>query len=76
MCIRDRQNTTLSLFTHGKLVNCEVLEDGYGKWLAKLCEENHLSPHVGYRLVQNTCCLKEHEAKMCIRDRCSTSYFV
>ena len=58
-----RQNTTLSLFTHGKLVNCEVLEDGYGKWLAKLCEENHLSPHVGYRLVQNTCCLKEHEAR-------------
>lgn len=58
-----RQNTTLSLFTHGKLVNCEVLEDGYGKWLEKLCEYCHLSMHVGYRLVQNTCCLKEEEAK-------------
>lgn len=50
-----RQNTTLSLFTHGKLVNCEVLPSGYGKWLSSIREDYHLQDNVGFRLVQNTC---------------------
>ena len=58
-----RQDTTLSLFTHGRLVNCEVLDEGYGKWLQTLCENYRLSEHVAYRLLQNTCCIKEEEAK-------------
>ena len=58
-----RQNTTLSLFTHGKLVNCEVLHDGYGKWLTSLREDHHLQDNIGFRLVQNTCNLLEDVVK-------------
>ncbi len=58
-----KQNTTLSLFTHGKLVSCEVLPIGYGEWLDELCENYHFSTNVGYRLLQNTCCFKEEDAK-------------
>lgn len=50
-----RQNTTLSLFTHGKLVNCEILADGYGTWMTAIRESFHLQDQVGYRLLQNTC---------------------
>lgn len=57
----ERQNTTLSLFTHGKLVNCEVLEGGYGEWVAPLKEQYHLPIDVGFRLIQNTCALEEKE---------------
>ncbi len=58
-----RQNTTLSLFTHGKLVSCEILPSGYGDWLEGLCENYHFTTNVGYRLLQNTCCFKEEDAK-------------
>ena len=58
-----RQNTTLSLFTHGKLVNCEVLSDGYGKWLTSLREDYHLKDSIGFRLVQNTCNLLDDIVK-------------
>ncbi len=57
----QRQNTTLSLFTHGKLVNCEVLESGYGDWISPLKDEYQLSLDVGFRLIQNTCALEEKE---------------
>ncbi|MEG0329792.1 MAG: cell division protein FtsA [Longicatena sp.] len=58
----ERQNTTLSLFTHGKLMNCDVLEDGYGKWLVELENIFHLTQNVSYRLAQNTCSFEESEA--------------
>jgi len=57
----ERQNTTLSLFTHGKLVNCEVLEGGYGDWLSPLKDKYNLPLDVGFRLIQNTCALDEKE---------------
>lgn len=57
----QRQNTTLSLFTHGKLVNCEVLDMGYGNWLAPLKDIYNLPLDVGFRLLQNTCALDEKE---------------
>lgn len=57
-----RQSTTLSLFTHGKLMHCEVVEEGYGKWLQTLQEAYHLSEHICFRLIQNTCNFKEEAA--------------
>jgi len=57
----ERQNTTLSLFTHGKLVSCEVLDSGYGDWIAPLKETYQLPLDVGFRLIQNTCALDEKE---------------
>lgn len=57
-----RHNTTLSLFTHGKLMNCELLDHGYAYWMQELCDRTKLSTHVGYRLLQNTCHFKEEEA--------------
>ena len=58
-----RQNTTLSLFTHGKLVNCEILLNGYGKWMKELLEYTHLSENVGFRLLQNTCTFHMDDAQ-------------
>lgn len=57
----ERQNTTLSLFTHGKLVNCEVLEEGYGKWIEPLRRTYGLPNDIGFRLIQNNCSLDEKE---------------
>ncbi len=57
----ERQNTTLSLFTHGKLVNCEILDSGYGDWIASLKDKYQLSLDVGFRLIQNTCALEEKQ---------------
>ncbi|MBS6373161.1 MAG: cell division protein FtsA [Erysipelotrichaceae bacterium] len=48
-----RQNTTLSLFTHGKLVSCELLETGYGEWCSRLKDTYGLPVDIGYRLLQN-----------------------
>lgn len=59
----SRQNTTLTLFTHGKMVSCEVLKEGYGNWLKDLCENYHVNEEVAYRLAQNTCCMQEDKAK-------------
>lgn len=50
-----RQDTTLSLFSHGKLVNCNVLSEGYGEWLKDFKDEYNLSSKVSFRLLQNTC---------------------
>ncbi|MDE6195776.1 MAG: cell division protein FtsA [Erysipelotrichaceae bacterium] len=58
----SRQNTTLSLFTHGRLVNCEILESGYGAWLQGFFEKYHLSEDVSYRLIQNNTILLDQEA--------------
>lgn len=57
----SRQNTTLSLFTHGRLVNCEVLESGYGNWMQPICDEQKLSEEVAFRLIQNNCSFIERE---------------
>lgn len=54
-----RQNTTLSLFTHGKLVSCELLESGYGEWIGPLKEEYNLPLDIGFRLIQNNCSFDE-----------------
>lgn len=59
----SRQSTTLSLFTHGKLANCEVLLTGYGSWMERLLEQTNLSEHVGFRLLQNTCTFNETYAQ-------------
>lgn len=49
----ERQSTTLSLFTHGKLVSCDVLETGYGDWLEPLRENHTLTTDVAFRLIQD-----------------------
>lgn len=58
-----RQNTTLSLFTHGKLVNCELLDEGYEAWMTDLCENTGLNEHIGFRLMQNTCTFDKAKAQ-------------
>ncbi|MEF9962394.1 MAG: cell division protein FtsA [Erysipelotrichaceae bacterium] len=49
-----RQNTTLSLFTHGKLVSCEQMGKGYGEWLEDLKTTYNLPYDVGFRLIRNS----------------------
>lgn len=58
-----RQDTTLSLFSHGKLINCEVISDGYDKWLMPFKEQYRLSENISYRLLQNTCTFVSAKAK-------------
>ncbi|MEF2783918.1 cell division protein FtsA [Erysipelotrichaceae bacterium HCN-30851] len=58
-----RNHTTLSLFSHGKLVNCEILDEGCGSWLTGLKQQYRLSENISFRLVQNTCTFMEEEAK-------------
>lgn len=48
-----RHNTTLSLFTHGKLVSCELSEHGYGEWIEELCKTYGLPVDVAFRLFKN-----------------------
>lgn len=50
-----RQDTTLSLFSHGKLVNCECLPCGSKDWIAPIMEAYQLNEAVSFRLLQNTC---------------------
>lgn len=57
----EKSTTTLSLFTHGKLVNCELLEEGYANWLKPLNELYHIPIDVAFRIVQNSCVLNEAE---------------
>lgn len=59
----SRQDTTLSLFSHGKLVNCSVIPTGYEAWLSDFKEEYQLSTKVSYRLLQNTCTFDVQKAK-------------
>ncbi|MEG0265307.1 MAG: cell division protein FtsA [Erysipelotrichaceae bacterium] len=54
-----RQNTTLSLFTHGKLVSCEQMDIGYGNWIEDLKVTYNLPYDVGFRLVKNSCFNKD-----------------
>lgn len=58
-----RHHTTLTLFTHGKLVNCELLDEGYGSWLQELMERYQFTENVSYRLAQNTCTFDVNTAK-------------
>lgn len=58
-----RQDTTLSLFSHGKLVNCEIIPNGYDKWLHEFKEQYSLSENISYRLLQNTCTFDVSKAK-------------
>lgn len=51
----ERSHTTLSLFTRGKLVNCECLDMGYESWLKELGDTYRLNTQVAFRLAQNTC---------------------
>lgn len=50
-----RQNTTLSLLSHGRLITCDVLDSGYDLWLKDLEKQFQLSTNICLRLVQNTC---------------------
>ncbi|MGL5977720.1 MAG: cell division protein FtsA [Erysipelotrichaceae bacterium] len=55
-----RQTTSLSLFYKGSLVNCEVLDHGYGNWGTKIKEEYNFSTSDTYRLLNN-CLTFQHE---------------
>lgn len=58
-----RQDTTLSLFSHGKLINCEVISEGYDQWLRPFQDEYQLSENISTRLLQNTCTFDIAKAK-------------
>lgn len=57
----ERQTTTLSLFSHGKLLNSEVLFEGYGAWLSPLANETGLKADVCTRLLMENDILSHHE---------------
>lgn len=55
----ERQTTTLSLFSQGKLLNSEVLYEGYGEWASALSNTYGLKPEVSVRLINENACLEE-----------------
>lgn len=57
----ERQTTTLSLFSHGKLLNSEVLHEGYGEWISPLANLTGLKSEVCVRLLSENAALKEEE---------------
>ena len=57
----ERQTTTLSLFSHGKLLNSEVLYEGYGEWLTPLTNMTGLKSEVCVRLLSENAVLKEKD---------------
>lgn len=57
----ERQTTTLSLFSHGKLLNSEVLQEGYGEWITPLANLTGLKSDVCVRLLYENAVLKEGE---------------
>ncbi|MGX8851991.1 cell division protein FtsA [Amedibacillus sp. YH-ame10] len=59
----SRDDTTLSLFSHGKLVSSEVIPEGYGTWLHEFEIEYQLSNKISFRLLQNTCTFDTANAK-------------
>lgn len=48
----SRQNTTLSLFSHGKLLSCESLHEGYGSWVSALKEDYNIKTENAVRLIK------------------------
>lgn len=57
----ERQTTTLSLFSHGKLLNSEVLYEGYGEWASAIANASGLKSDVCIRLLSDHAVLKEQE---------------
>lgn len=57
----ERQTTTLSLFSHGKLLNSEVLHEGYGEWVSPLTNLTGLKSDVCVRLLNENGALIEKE---------------
>lgn len=57
----ERQTTTLSLFSHGKLLNSEVMYSGYGSWLSPLVSHTGLSREVCARLLSENAVLKDEQ---------------
>lgn len=57
----ERQTTTLSLFSHGKLLNSETMLEGYGKWVSALSDAFGLKSEVCVRLLTENACLKEKD---------------
>ena len=56
-----RQNTTLSLFSHGKLLSCESLEGGYGKWVSALKDATGIQTENAFRLLSDNATFKDYE---------------
>lgn len=56
-----RQTTTLSLFSQGKLVNSEVMPNGYGDWVSRLQEALGIKTEVAVRLLSENPCFEEKE---------------
>lgn len=56
-----RQDTTLSLFTHGKLVSCEMMPGGYGEWLSAMKEQFGFPTDVSFRLLKNNLMFDEEK---------------
>ncbi len=54
-----RQSTTLSLFSHGKLLNCDVIYEGYGRWMSALNEKFGLKSEHAYRLMRDNATFKD-----------------
>ena len=57
----ERQTTTLSLFSRGKLLNSEVLYEGYGEWLTPLANMTGLKSEVCVRLLSENAVLMEKD---------------
>lgn len=57
----ERQTTTLSLFSHGKLLNSEVLEEGYGEWASAISNQTGLKSDTCVRLLVDNAVLKKQD---------------
>ncbi|MEG0313926.1 MAG: cell division protein FtsA [Erysipelotrichaceae bacterium] len=57
----SKNDTTLSLFSHGKLLSTDILEHGYNDWLKPLEEKFKLSEDTSFRLVCNNATLVPEE---------------
>lgn len=54
-----RQNTTLSLFSRGKLLSCECIDEGYGNWVSQLKDRFNIKTENCFRLIQDNAVFKE-----------------
>lgn len=61
LIILERQTTTLSLFSHGKLLNSEVLNEGYGTWVSSLVDLTGLKSDACVRLLTDNAVLEDKE---------------
>ena len=55
----SRQNTTLSLFSHGKLLSCESLNMGTGDWIEALKADSGIKTENAARLIMENASFKE-----------------